>query len=61
MRRSRTAKQFHSVQRDMRTEPHCTCDRGLECEAGILNHDMFVLSLSSRNLAQRQWTLQPRV
>ena len=45
MSRSHMAKQFHSVQHDMRTEPHCTFDRRLECETRILNHE-HVCSLS---------------
>ena len=51
MRRSHMAKQFHSVQHDTRTEPHGTCDRRLECETRILNHE-HIWSLSSPNLTQ---------
>ena len=53
-RLSHMAKQFRSIQHDMRTEPHCTCDRRLECETRILNqeHVCCFLSLSSQNLTQ---------
>ena len=46
MRKSYMAKQSHSVQDEMRTEPCCTCDRRLECEIKSLNHE-HVCSLSS--------------
>ena len=51
-RLSRMAKQFRSVQHDMRTEPHCTCDRRLECETRILNQEHVCCFLSPQNLTQ---------
>ena len=58
------AKQFHSVQDDMRIvtkkrEPHCACDRRLECETRILNHVPCLLfsptlDASARALLERR-------
>ena len=45
MRQSHMAKQIQSVQHDMRTERCCTCDRRLEFETRILNHEHVFLSV----------------
>ena len=41
------AKQFRSVQHNIRTEPHCICDRRLECETRVLKPVLMQVAVLS--------------